>query len=206
MPFGSGVVMGPSRDQAGHERAEQGFAASVRVVHELEEAEIKRQLVLQDPQVQAQLGTKQRPAAFLGIDVDRAEPVLVAGVEDRFVPVAQAGRRVEMAPSSTWTRVDAAWSSRGEHRARRGDRRACPDRGASVWRDRLCRAQCDRDGTAAGGQPALGSGERADQPALRQHGRRRERPHRRTFAHNYAQWRAGRFDNMENVLARGMLY
>lgn len=26
------------------------------------------------------------------------------------------------------------------------------------------------------------------------------------FAHNYAQWRAGRFDNMENVLARGMLY
>ncbi len=30
------------------ESAEQGFAASERIVHELEEAEIKRQLVLRD--------------------------------------------------------------------------------------------------------------------------------------------------------------
>jgi len=42
----SGVVLGLSRNQAGDEGAEQGFAAPTSVVHELEEAEIKRQLVL----------------------------------------------------------------------------------------------------------------------------------------------------------------
>ncbi len=43
---GSGVVTGTSRDQGCDERTEQGLAASACVVHELEEAEIKRQLVL----------------------------------------------------------------------------------------------------------------------------------------------------------------
>jgi len=36
--LGSGVVRSSSRNQAGDERGEQGFAASTRVVHELEEA------------------------------------------------------------------------------------------------------------------------------------------------------------------------
>jgi len=44
--LGSGVVTGPSRYQACDESAEQGSAASARVVHELEEAEVERQLVL----------------------------------------------------------------------------------------------------------------------------------------------------------------
>jgi hypothetical protein len=42
-----GVGFG-SCDQGGDEGSEQGFAASARVVHELEEAEVERQLVLRD--------------------------------------------------------------------------------------------------------------------------------------------------------------
>jgi len=44
--LGSGVVVSSSRNQGGDECAQQGFAATSRVVHELEEAEIKGQLVL----------------------------------------------------------------------------------------------------------------------------------------------------------------
>ena len=36
--LGSGVVLGLSRDQAGDQGTEQGFAASARVVHELKKA------------------------------------------------------------------------------------------------------------------------------------------------------------------------
>ena len=99
--MGSGVVLGLSRDQAGDEGAEQGFAASARVVHELEEAEVERQLVLRDAPVRAQPGTQQRPESFDCVDMNFAEavPVLVAGVfagrvADGLVPVApgwQAG-------------------------------------------------------------------------------------------------------------------
>ena len=46
--LGSGEVLSSSRDQAGDQATEQGFAASARVVHALEEAKIKRQLVLRD--------------------------------------------------------------------------------------------------------------------------------------------------------------
>jgi len=53
---GSEVVLGTSRNQAGDERAEQGFAASTRVVHELEEAEVERQLLLRDAAVRAKPG------------------------------------------------------------------------------------------------------------------------------------------------------
>jgi len=38
--LGSGVVPGPSRHQACDKGAEQGFAASARIVHELKEAEV----------------------------------------------------------------------------------------------------------------------------------------------------------------------
>ena len=94
-------MMGPSRDQARDQGAEQGFAASARVVHELEEAEVERQLVLRDPPVRAQPGAQQRPAALHRVDVDLAEPVpvlvLVAGVftpsvADRLVPLAPGGQ------------------------------------------------------------------------------------------------------------------
>jgi len=56
--LGSGVVPGGSRNQAGDEGAEQGFAASARVVHELEETWIKRQLVLRDAPMRAQPGAQ----------------------------------------------------------------------------------------------------------------------------------------------------
>ena len=65
--------MQPSR----HERAEQGLATSARVVHELEEAEVKRQLVLRDAAVRAQPGAQQRPEPLNGVDVDLAEAVAV---------------------------------------------------------------------------------------------------------------------------------
>ncbi len=98
--LGSGVVSS-SRNQAGDEGAEQGFAASACVVHELEEAEIKRQLVLRDAAVRSQPGAQQRPEAFHGVDMHLAEAVAVfvasvfaAPMADRLVPVApgwQAG-------------------------------------------------------------------------------------------------------------------
>jgi len=99
--LGSGVVVSSSRNQAGDKRAEQGFATSPSIVHELEEAEVEWQLVLRDASVRAQPGAQQRPKPFHGVDVHLAEavPVLVAGIlaasmADRLVPVApgwQAG-------------------------------------------------------------------------------------------------------------------
>jgi len=92
--LGSGMVAGPSRHQARDEGAEQGLAASACVVHELEEAEIERQLVLRDAAMRTQPGTQQRPKSFHRVDVDLAEavPVLVAGifasgVADGLVPI-----------------------------------------------------------------------------------------------------------------------
>ena len=93
--LGSGVVVSSSRDQAGDQGTEQGFAASAHVVHELEEAEVKRQLVLRDAPMRAQPGAQQRPKAFHGVDVHLAEPVpvlvagiLAPGVADGLVPIA----------------------------------------------------------------------------------------------------------------------
>ena len=51
--LGSGMVVSSSRNQAGDEGAEQGFTASARVMHELGEAEVKRQLVLRDAAVRS---------------------------------------------------------------------------------------------------------------------------------------------------------
>ncbi len=63
-------------------------------MHELEEAEIKRQLVLRDAPVRAQPGAQQRPETLDRVDMDLAEPapvlvagILAAGVADRLVPV-----------------------------------------------------------------------------------------------------------------------
>jgi len=97
--LGFGVVTGPSRNQARDKGAEQGFAASACVVHELEEAEIERQLVLRDAAVRSQPGAQQGPGSFQGIDVNLAETiaVLIAGVfaapvADRLVPLAPGGQ------------------------------------------------------------------------------------------------------------------
>src|SRR4051812_1970091 len=97
--FGScwlpGCWSGESCDQGGNERAKQGFAATACVVHELEEAEIERQLLLRDAPVRPQPGAQQGPEPLHRVDMDLAEsvPVLVAGilalgVADRLVPVA----------------------------------------------------------------------------------------------------------------------
>src|SRR5215212_10275739 len=92
-----------------------------RVVHELEEIEIERQLILQDAAVRAEPGAQQGPETLDGVDVHLAEaiPVLVAGVfaapvADRFVliaPVLQAGVdailvRVDEGPSGNRGRDD----------------------------------------------------------------------------------------------------
>src|SRR5215217_8776599 len=52
--LGSGVVTGTLRHQGGDKGSEQGFAPAAGVVHELEEAEIERQLVLRDAPVWAE--------------------------------------------------------------------------------------------------------------------------------------------------------
>src|SRR4051812_722916 len=95
---GGGAV---SRNQACDKGAEQGSPTPARVVHELEEAEVKRQLVLRDAPMRAEPGAQQRPETLDGVDVHLAEaiPVLVAGIltpgmADCLVliaPVLQAG-------------------------------------------------------------------------------------------------------------------
>jgi len=100
----SGVLRSSSRNQAGDERAEQSFAASARVMHELEKAEIEGQVVLRDAPMRAQPGTQQRPKALHRVDVDLAEavPVLVAGL----LAASMADGLVLVAPGGQ-ARVDA---------------------------------------------------------------------------------------------------
>jgi hypothetical protein len=95
------VVTGTSGDEARDEGAEESFAPAARVVHELEEAEVVRQLLLRDPPVRAEPGAQQGPEPLDRVDVHLAKaiPILVAGVfaapvADRFVLIApgrQAG-------------------------------------------------------------------------------------------------------------------
>src|SRR3954464_14491146 len=79
--FGScwlpGCWSGESCDQSGNERAEEGFAATACIVHELEEAEVKRQLVLRDAAVRAEPGAQQGPEPLDRVDVHLAEAVAV---------------------------------------------------------------------------------------------------------------------------------
>jgi len=108
-------------EKGGDEGAKQGFAASPSIVHELEEAEIKRQLVLRDAPVRSQPGAQQRSESFHGVDVDLAKPVpvLVTGVADRFVLVAP-GRQARV--DAILVRVDegARGNSSGYDRLDRG--------------------------------------------------------------------------------------
>src|SRR5947209_5204762 len=86
-----------SSDDCLHQGAKQGFAALTGVVHELEEAEIQRQLVLRDTAVRTQPGTQQRPEALNGVDVDFAKTVaiLITGI----LTTGMAHRLVAIAPS-----------------------------------------------------------------------------------------------------------
>src|SRR3954469_4651711 len=92
--LGSGVLASLSH-QGCDKGAEEGFAAAPSVVHELEEAEIERQLLLRDAPVRAQPRAQQGPRPLHGIDVDLAEAVAIlvarvfaTGVADRLVPIA----------------------------------------------------------------------------------------------------------------------
>src|SRR3954463_8159436 len=94
---GSGVVTGTSGDKARDEGAEESFAPAARVVYELEEAEVVRQLLLRDAPMRAEPRAQQRPETLDRVDVHLAEaiPVLVAGVfaapvTDRLVLIAPA--------------------------------------------------------------------------------------------------------------------
>src|SRR5919202_5976857 len=93
--LGSGVLASLSH-QGCDKGAEEGFAAAPSVVHELEEAEIERQLFLRDTPVRAQPRAQQGPGPLHGVDVDLAEavPVLVA----RILPARMADRLVPVPP------------------------------------------------------------------------------------------------------------
>src|SRR3954452_2088610 len=84
-----------SRDDRRYKRGEEGLPPPARVVHDLEEGEVERQLLLRDPTMRAEPGAQQRPDALGRVDVDLAEPVavviarvLAAGVADGLVAVA----------------------------------------------------------------------------------------------------------------------
>src|SRR3954449_1105509 len=104
-PAGVGIRIGSaSCDQGGDERAKQGFAATACVVHELEEPQIERQLLLRDPPVRAEPGAQQGPEPLDRVDVHLAEPVaiLVAGVV-----AAPGGERFMLIPPGRQAGVDA---------------------------------------------------------------------------------------------------
>src|SRR5215213_8377076 len=88
-----------SRNQACDKGAEQGSPTPARIVNELEEAEIERQLVLREAPMRAEPGAQEGPEPFYGVDVHLAEAVavLVAGVfaapvANRLVLVAPGGQ------------------------------------------------------------------------------------------------------------------
>src|SRR3954451_14272636 len=89
---GSGVVMGTSRHQGGDKGSEQGFAAAAGVMHELEESEVERQLLLRDAPVRAQPGAQQGPSPLHGVDADLAEAVAI--LVARVLPASVANRLV----------------------------------------------------------------------------------------------------------------
>src|SRR3712207_2123147 len=119
--------MAPSSpDQSRDQGTEQGSASAPGVVHEPEEAEIQRQLLLRDAPVRAEPGAQQGPGPLHGVDVHLAEAVLVARVlaacvADRHVPLVELALGLaELAvglmhtPStSPWMCAGARWSSTG---------------------------------------------------------------------------------------------
>src|SRR3954452_18627686 len=114
------------RDQAGDEGAEQRLPAAPGVVHDLEEAEVGRQLLLGDAPVRPQPGAQERPDPFHRVDVDLAEPVAVlvagvfpAGVADGLVlvtPLFQAAVDVVLVGVDEGARGDAGPDHRPDRR------------------------------------------------------------------------------------------
>src|SRR4051812_7126142 len=74
--LGSGVLASLSH-QGCDEGAKEGFAAAPGVVHELEEAEVERQLLLRDAPVRTEPGAQQGPRPLHRVDVDRTEAVVI---------------------------------------------------------------------------------------------------------------------------------
>src|SRR3712207_4627682 len=68
--LGSGVMALSSSHQSRDEGAEEGFASAPGVMHELEEGEVQRQLLLRDAPVRAEPGAQQGPRPLHGVDVD----------------------------------------------------------------------------------------------------------------------------------------
>src|SRR5690349_6341850 len=70
-------MAGTSPHQGGDELAGEGPAAAPRVVHELEGAEVERQLLPRDAPMGPEPGAQQRPDPFHGVDVHLAEAVAI---------------------------------------------------------------------------------------------------------------------------------
>src|SRR3954467_14935004 len=165
--------MEASHDQCCDEGAEEGFAAAPGVVHELEEAEIERQLLLRDTPVRAEPRAQQGPRPLHGVDVDLAEAVaiLVARVfapcmANSLVPIApgwQAGVDVVLVGVDAGTLGDGGLDDRlgglllhiGQHGAHH--RAAALDQTKDGWFLLLQRAAArrSRQSAAAAAPPLL---------------------------------------------------
>src|SRR5512135_2423878 len=95
----SWIVFGSSGIPGCYKEAEHclqhRLATPSEVVHELEETQVDRQLLLRDPTMRAEPRPQQGPEPFPGVDVDLAEPVAIiitgelpGGVTDRAMGVA----------------------------------------------------------------------------------------------------------------------
>jgi hypothetical protein len=79
------------------ERSEQAFTANPRVIDELKEAEIHRQLLLGDAPMGSQPGPQQRPEPFDSIDMNLVKSVAIFIA--RILPVAVADAAMPVPPS-----------------------------------------------------------------------------------------------------------
>src|SRR5262245_17399808 len=114
----SSGVSGTWPDQQFDQRPEQRLAPLPDVMHELEEAQIERQLLLRDPTMGTQPTSQQRPEALHRVDVDLAEavPVVIPGE----LPGGMADRPMHVAPF-VQAAVDVVLVGI-DHAARRDDR------------------------------------------------------------------------------------
>ena len=71
---------GTSHHQSCDELAEEGFAAATGAVHELEEAEVERQLLLRNAAVRAEPGAQQQALHRIDVNLAEAIAILVPGI------------------------------------------------------------------------------------------------------------------------------
>src|SRR3954465_2578274 len=74
---GSSAVSGGRLQEQSDQGPEQGLPPPPHVVHELEEPQVERQLLLRDPAMRPQPAPQQRPEALHGVDVHLAGPIPV---------------------------------------------------------------------------------------------------------------------------------